>query len=182
MSFLNSIQKAKEAYGIALKINPELFEIHYNLGVLLQNHQRNEAYKHYRKALEIEPSYFNAHIMLGIMCIEDGLFDDSIASIKAALAYHPQNADLWNNLGYSYYSIKMYLKAIEQYTKALRLDPQHALAHYNKALAHYAIQQFDKAIINFDEAIRLKYPGSSKFRAALKPYRENRSILHKHDT
>lgn len=165
------LQEAVEMYEKALEINPELYTLHYNIGMIIEKQQRDKAREHYEKAIKKNPSYFNAYIRLGRLYAGVGRGDAALASFGKALKLRPENADTWNDLGYTYYLKKKFRRAIVHYEKSISFSPDYGLVHYNKALSHYAIKQFDKSVFHFDKAVKFGYPGSPKFRAALEPHR-----------
>jgi len=166
------VQEAVEMYEKALEINPELYTLHFNIGMIIEKQQRDKAREHYEKAIKINPSYFKAYIRLGRIYGRAGRVDDAAKSFKTVIELQPDNSIAWNNLGYTYHLRKKFRRAIAHYEKAISSSPDHGLAHYNKAMSHYAIKQFDKAIFHLDKAVEFGYPGSPKFHAALKPHRK----------
>ena len=70
-----------------------------------------------KSVIAINPSFFEVHIALGMIYGQDGLFDDAIAMFKAALAIRSDDAEVWNDLGFTYYLKGLHRKTIEQYRR-----------------------------------------------------------------
>jgi Flp pilus assembly protein TadD len=54
---------------------------------------------------------------------------DAVQLLKRAEVRFPDNANLQNDLGYSYRSLKQFETAFRHYERALVLDPRHRAAH-----------------------------------------------------
>jgi Flp pilus assembly protein TadD len=84
---------AEEAYREALRLAPDLFDVHYNLGVLLLGEERfDAALKHLRRAETIDPSSAWTRYHIGSCLRGQGRRDDAIASFAEALRLDPRLA------------------------------------------------------------------------------------------
>jgi tetratricopeptide (TPR) repeat protein len=102
----------------------------------------------YNKAIEIYPDYAEAWNNKGIEYIEKDQCDKSAECFLKAAEYARvafsgdiDLADIYNNLGVTYYGLKEYVKALDSFETALRLDKHFELAKHNKLLT---IQQIGK--------------------------------------
>jgi tetratricopeptide (TPR) repeat protein/serine/threonine protein kinase len=76
--------------------------------------------------------------------------------LQAAVAAHPENAAVHNNLGIALDDMKDLDGAIAEYREAIRLDPKHAAIHRNNLGATLVRKKdLDSAIAEYREAIRL---------------------------
>src|SRR6185312_10326898 len=74
----------------AVRLRPEVPELHSNLGNALQvAGQLDEAIGAYRHSLKLRPDNPEALINLGHALTSRGLFDQAIAVLKDLLAHHP---------------------------------------------------------------------------------------------
>lgn len=68
---------------------------------------------------------------------------------------HPDSADGYNLLGYSYRHLKRYDEALAAYRRALEIDPKHRGAHEYLGEAYLELGQLDQAKAHLDALDRL---------------------------
>jgi hypothetical protein len=84
---------AEQAYEEALRLDPESFDAHYNLGVLLLGNERFEAgQSHLRKATVLDPGSAWASYHLGTSLRERGKRADAIRAYAEAFRLDPRLA------------------------------------------------------------------------------------------
>ena len=119
----NQEEEAEAAYRKALALNPDLSEVHLNLGRLLQKQQqRNEAIGHYKDAIRINPDALLAYHNLGIAYKDQGLDSLAIETFEAGLVRQPDNAQWHNNLGVLYQKNTRFDEALGAYHKSIEAD------------------------------------------------------------
>lgn len=74
------------------------------------------------------------HIAAGIAAAQAGRFEDAIAAYGRALEVNPNNANVLNWRGYTFYRMGRMEAARESLQRAVKANPRHAEAHYNLAL------------------------------------------------
>ena len=90
---------AVQEYGEAIRLNPNLAEGYYNLGLALQKQGQNEAaITAYRQALVVEPTMANAQYNLGLVLYQQGQNEDAIAAYQQSINLDSNNADAYFNL------------------------------------------------------------------------------------
>src|SRR5690606_9462751 len=78
-------RNAAKAYWAAIEADEELFEAHYNLGILLQNNERFEAAKiALEQAVALHPEFAEGHLNLGFTLENLGEHE---AAARAYVAY-----------------------------------------------------------------------------------------------
>lgn len=166
-------QSAAAAYEQSIKANPDRSSVHYNLAVVLNESitDKNKVIFHLQQAISLNPEFFHSYQILGRIYGQSGEPDKAIDTFTSALKIEPENSDVLNSLGYTWFIKKNYEKAIAHYEKALLYNPEYGLAHYNKAMVHYALKQFQKAVFHYDKAVNHDYPGSPRFKAAIDHHR-----------
>ncbi len=65
----------------------------------------------------------------GKRAVEKKDWAEAVRRFKRAEVRYPENADLQNNLGYSYRNQKQFDLAFKHYERAIELDPRHRGAH-----------------------------------------------------
>jgi tetratricopeptide (TPR) repeat protein len=77
-------------------------------------------------------------------------------AIKIEINYKDANA--YCNRGNTYYDLREYKKAIENYTKAIEINPKDVNCYYyycNRGTAYYDLREYKKAIENYTKAIEI---------------------------
>lgn len=123
--------QAVEAFQQALKLDPELAEAHFRLGLTYDTlGQEQEAEAAYKKAVETYKKYLSI----------DGNNDD---------------AEGHYNLGQTYAGLHVYTEAVREYRQATRLKPDDPAIHYDLGLALMRLAQYDEASKAFARSLEL---------------------------
>jgi tetratricopeptide (TPR) repeat protein len=124
-------EKAIEMYERALEIEPAYELALVNLIKLLKNR------KQYQKAIEIlektipeDPVNPGNWIDLGLLYTEIEEYEKAINAYNKAIYYEPTNL-AYNNIGWTFFKKKDYLKSIEAFTKSLEMDWKYDLPYRN---------------------------------------------------
>ncbi len=83
---------------------------------------------------------------------------------------HPDSADGFNLLGYSYRHLQRYDESLAAYTRALALDPRHRGAHEYIGEAYLQLGRLDKAKEHLDALDRLCFFSCEEYRDLKKAY------------
>ena len=84
----------------ALAINPNAFEVHSNLGTLLEELKRfADAEASFRQAISLQPDYAYAHSNLGVLLRKMKRFTEAELCYRTALSINIELPDTHNNLG-----------------------------------------------------------------------------------
>ena len=87
-------------FEYTLKIMPDNYLAHHNLGLALSKQGRlEEAIAHYNRALAIKPNFDYAHNSLGAALAESGRVDEAIAQFSEAIEFSPTFEPAEYNLG-----------------------------------------------------------------------------------
>ncbi|MDL2260322.1 tetratricopeptide repeat protein [Deltaproteobacteria bacterium OttesenSCG-928-K17] len=87
---------------------------------------------------------------LAAALLMEGEHTKALNELLKAKEIDPNNADIENYLGLSYYGMKQYGLAAESYTKALSLAPGRTDIHNNMGLVYLAQSNYDKALEEFN--------------------------------
>jgi uncharacterized protein (TIGR02466 family) len=132
---LQKFADAATTYREALKIDPRVAEVNFNLGAVLGHlGQHDEAIAYYRRALSIKPNLDAAWFNLGFALQEKGEFEEAAASYRKAIALVPDFFEAYGNLGVVLQKQGKLEDAIANYRKALAINPD-ALGHFNLGTA-----------------------------------------------
>ncbi len=150
-----NVAAAIELLERAVRIAPQVAELHNNLGVMLQAAGRiREAGEHFRTAATLKPAYLDALNNLAAHAAEQGNFAEAIECARRVLAIDSNRADVWNNLGNALMRQGEIDNAIAAYRRSIDLDPNRSEARSNLLLTlHYSPRQTPQQI--FQEHLRL---------------------------
>jgi tetratricopeptide (TPR) repeat protein len=122
---------AAEAFQQALKLDPELAEAHFRLGLTYDAlGQEQEAEAAYKKAIETYKKYL---------------------SING----NDNDAEAHYNLGQTYAGLHLYTEAVREYREATRLKPDDAAIYYDLGVALMRLAQYDEASKAFAKSLEL---------------------------
>lgn len=117
--------------------------------------QVEEAIRLYERARSLDPGLtLAASRRLAVLYDLTENFAKSTAEYEAQLKAHPKDADLLNDVGYSYYCRGDWANAEAYLGRALKADPQHKRATMHLAMAYAAQGRWDDAFQQFCRAVR----------------------------
>jgi tetratricopeptide (TPR) repeat protein len=122
-------EQAVQAFQQAVKLDPELAEAHFRLGLGYEAlGKRDEAEAEYKKAVE---------------------------NYKKYLEQHDDDAEAHYNLGQTYAGLDQYSDAIREYREATKLKQNDADVYYDLGVAHTKLAQYDAAAAAFSKALEI---------------------------
>jgi len=126
----------KACYRVALRLEPDNEEAHFNLGVCYRyENQRSRAEKHYRRAIEIDPKYALAYAELGSVLLHRKAYREARTAYRRAIKFDPNNVWARLELAITNWCLRRLKEAEEQYREALRIEPSSVFA--NAALGDF---------------------------------------------
>ncbi len=140
--YLGQLDIAEKSYRTALKINPDDYNTHYNLGELYcsmywnredlseetKRTLRKKALDEFKKTLDIDSAHAEAHFKTGLICLENNDLNPAIRHFEQARALDPKNIRVLFQLGVSYEKKNMRPEALSAYNAILDLDPVNRVA------------------------------------------------------
>jgi tetratricopeptide (TPR) repeat protein len=152
---LGNNEGARELYQMALGIDPDDEDIHFNLGIALARLGRtDQAIASYQEALRLFPDYPEVHNNLGNLLAGQGKIAAAIGHFNAALKAAPENASAHNNLGSVLARQGELQKAMEHFETASQLQTNYLEAHYNLASTYLELGKVALAVDKFSEILR----------------------------
>ena len=131
---LKRFDEATKNLQIAIKIQPDFLEAHYNLGILqTKNDNLDEAIASYKRAIEIQPNHSAAHYNLGNIYKEKEQYDTALEHYRLAVQAKPDYAMAHNNMGTILKEIGDVTAAIESFERTIDIDGQAVESRCNLA-------------------------------------------------
>ncbi|MEC7596713.1 MAG: sulfotransferase [Pseudomonadota bacterium] len=153
----DQLEGAAKMFRIAISIEPNYAEAHFNLGVVLQDlDQKDESIESYKKAIAISPNYPDAHNNLGNIYIGLDQYEAGIESFEWAIAYKNDFAEAYYNLGNAYNDFGNEKDAIINLEKAIKYNQNYEKAYFNLALIFKYLGDEKRFLKNIEKAIDLK--------------------------
>jgi tetratricopeptide (TPR) repeat protein len=129
---LKKLPEAIAAYKEAIRLQPEDYLTHDNLGiVLLEQGKWSEVEAAFKQAIRCKPGFAPAHFNLGWALKEQGKLPEAVAAYKTAIRCNPNDSRPHFNLGIILQSQGKLAEAGAASREAARLKPDDAAAHCN---------------------------------------------------
>lgn len=146
-SFLSKgeADKAVEAYGQSLKIDPQRAETHVSLGNLyISREQPEKASQAYEKAVALDPSAVNRY-SLGQAYLETGRYDDAEQQFRLVRELTPNKPNGDYGMGLVHAKQGQSAEAITAFQRALAIDRDFAFAQVELGYVLADIGERDRA-------------------------------------
>lgn len=141
----------------ALELDPDHAKAHHLLGfVYFGRRQFSDAERHFRRAMELDPKMYEARANLGALYLAQERWHDAIVALEplAAEQLYPTPHLVQNNLGFAWYNLGDYTRALHHLQLAVFLKPEMCLAHNNLGRVYLAQGQYELAVRSLDRATR----------------------------
>ena len=151
MKDLGKLKEAEISTRKATELNPNYAEVHYNLGIILNELGKlKEAEVSYCKAIEIKPNYADFHYNLGNILNNLGNLQEAELSYRKAIQLNPNFSKAYWNL---YGLANTIEEAEERINQCLKVDDNHLDAKLN--LSAIKLHKGDQSL--FDNLIKLTH-------------------------
>ncbi|TXH04417.1 MAG: tetratricopeptide repeat protein [Nevskiaceae bacterium] len=147
---------AKQQYRAILKSDPNHFDTHQMLGVLLaQNGDPKEGITHLLRALELDSKSPAAYNNYGNVLRLLERSDEALAAYEKALQIDPDYREAGANFGGLLYELSRYEEAIAFWSKEILICQDSGLAHNSLAMSLIEVGRYEEALIHCEMAISL---------------------------
>ena len=138
-SSLENFEEAISVYNKAIIIDPNLPQIHNNLGdVYRKKSDLEKAIIHFKNSLKLNPDYAQGNYNLALSYFQKKSYNEAIFYYKEAIRCSPNYYDAYYNLAVTFLTIGDMPSSIEYFDKCIKIDPnnEEALAQklYRKSV------------------------------------------------
>ena len=151
------LEKAIEALRRALRLDPDITEVHVNIGnALFRRRDAQGAIGALRSALKLSPGSSAAHSNLGSVLAVTGDFGGARMHFETAIRLDPGSALAHYSYGRALVDRKLWVEAENRLALAVKADPglAEAAVSYGLVLAHRG--ELNRAIEQYRRAIHLR--------------------------
>jgi tetratricopeptide (TPR) repeat protein len=128
--------EARKSFEAATKKNPNDYQAFYNLGMACEKvGDKPAAETAYKSALSVKPDLETAAAELCALYVDEGRVEDALAAGGPALAKHPGNVVLHENVGIALATRGDQENATRELEEAVRIQPSEPMFHLT--LAHW---------------------------------------------
>lgn len=150
------LQESIDYYEKALLLEPNNYNIAYNIGVVANKNQDYEkAIMAYTKAIELKNDYTDAYLNLGCVFRTISDFENAIKCFDIVIDLDFENDAAYLDMGLTLEKKGDDEKAIIYYKEAFSLNPVNADACFKIGLFYYKNQEYKTAVDFFKNAISL---------------------------
>ncbi len=141
-------------YERFMEVNPNKYDVNYNLGALYGNYKKNinKATEHLQKAIKLKPDKAEPYLFLGTLYLRNQHVNQAIQYLEKAKKRAPGNYSLLKNLGVAYYYNKEYQQSLKAYEAALSLNKNDKSLYQNMALVYEQLGKKEKAQYFYSKA------------------------------
>ena len=153
---LNNHEKSISAFEKCYDLSDQYkdgFTYYWMADSLKRAKRYEEAIKYSQLAIDINDERINrfAYSILGFSKLKVEDYQGSVS------AYLNSSKDKWdlNNLGKSYYALKQYENALNEFNNVIEIDPKYKWAYHGKGDSHFQLAEFDEALKSYEKLIEL---------------------------
>jgi serine/threonine protein kinase/Tfp pilus assembly protein PilF len=164
----DAFPKAKMAAMHALRLDPNLGEVHAPLAAVLWLHdwQWQEAETEFKRSLALNPAYPLAHHWYAEYLMTMGRHKEVIERMKNSQELDPLSLRISVAIGWALYMARRYDEAIEQLRRTVELDPNFPVSFWILGLVLRKMGRHELAIAEGEKGVKLS-GGSHLMNAAL---------------
>jgi len=156
-SYARNYSDQETLLSYTLRLNPEAWSAHYNLGLILMKTGREEqAVAQFEEALRLSPAFARAEDSLGNVLTQMGRSAEAIGHYENALEIKPDFAEAHYNFGELLGQTGRTEEAVNQYQEALKIKPELYKARYNLGNIWLRTGRAPEAIEQYQAALKIE--------------------------
>jgi tetratricopeptide (TPR) repeat protein len=148
--------RAIEAAGKAIELNPKLYDAYFNRGsAYFAKGDMTNALADMNAALAINQNLAPAYNYRGKLNVNNGDLTQALSDFSNAIAIDPDMAEAYKMRGLVYVVLKDSQNAAADLNKAVQLNDTDPMAYFYRGHLYNANHDFDKAVDDLDRALVL---------------------------
>ncbi len=153
---LNKTDEAEATFRKAISLRPQYWDGYNWLGVFYwQQGRYDDATKMFKEVISLTPDNFRGYSNLGGIYVLQGRYQEAIPILEKSVSLRP-TGEVYDNLGYAYFSRRKFEEAALNFEEGLKLDKSSWLSWGNLGDADYwAPGRRQQAGDAYREALRL---------------------------
>lgn len=172
---IGKLDPAMRYLGDALKLDPEMEDIHINFGALyIFQKKYKKAEYHLKETIRLQPDSLNAYTNLGVLYTRTNEYEKAAESYRKAVDINPFEPGPLTDWGRVLALQGRRDEAIEKHRQALEKNASHVPAYIRLGNIYLAAGELDEAIQNFTTATKLAPDDSTSFNNLGAAYMRNK--------
>lgn len=139
----------------AVEQDPELYDAHMQLGLLMSALDNPQALAYFDNAIQIDPESYEALYGKAYFLQELGRLEEAKQIYRNIIRIDQQNEQALYNLGYVYLAQDSLDKALRAFDASTQVAPQYAAAYYARGIVHEAKGDISAAIADFRTCLNI---------------------------
>lgn len=148
------IRRAIDEYVKVVDLDGESYDAYYKIAVLLKElGNKEDSLEMLTKLVNKEPDYLEAAISLSDALCEQERYKEAISVMNESLRHHPNNFDVYYNMGMIYTMLNDFSSAKECYEKAAIINSLEYNTKFNIAMIELILGELDEAEAYFNQCL-----------------------------
>jgi tetratricopeptide (TPR) repeat protein len=150
-------EKAKEAFDLVIKLNPEHDEAWFQLGNALSKLGRDEeAIASYDRSIQIKPDSDIVWVARGYSLGNLDRYDEEISNYNQAIKIEPNNYKAWHLNGIVLCLLSKYQESLNSFNRATKIKPDYKDSWYGFGLVLNELGRYEEAIASYDRCLEIE--------------------------
>ena len=154
----NQLQKALATLKKGLDQNKENIDLHFQLGAIYDKMGDIEKMvAQMKEVLRLDPEHADALNYLGYSYADRGiLLEEALKLVQKAMTLKPNMGYITDSLGWVYFKLGDYQRAVNELEKANQLTPDDPIITEHLADSYYKLNRIGKALEFYEKALKLE--------------------------
>ena len=148
------IRRAIDEYVKVVDLDGEAYDSYYKIAVLLKElGNKDDSLVMLTKLVNKKPDYLEAAISLSDILCEQERYKEAISIMNESLKHHPNNFDIYYNMGMIYTMLNDFSSAKTCYEKAAIINTLEYNTSYNIAMIELILGELEEAEMYFNKCL-----------------------------
>lgn len=148
------IRKAIDEYVKVVDLDSHAYDSYYKIAVLLKElGNKDDSMNMLKQLVNKKPDYLEASIAYSDALCEQERYKEALSIMNESLKHHPNNFEVYYNMGMVYTMLNDFSSAKECYEKAAEINSLEYHSNYNIAMIELILGELDDAQKHFNECL-----------------------------